>query len=85
MDLGHSQLKCRVEDLGDGWDAMFVPGAVLEEAAVFLVPHRAGADGMVEVAVLRRGGGEAVVEVLGVSFLTGRHHRCRVPLSALAA
>jgi len=64
---------------------MYVPGAVLDEAAVFLVPHRDGSEGWVEVAIVRQGGGEAVVEVVGVSFLTGRRNRCRVPLSALAA
>ncbi|HUI03265.1 MAG TPA: hypothetical protein VLZ77_06970 [Acidimicrobiales bacterium] len=79
------KLQCRVEDLGDGWDAMFIPGAVIDEAAVFLVPHRDGADGLVEVAVVRRAHGEAVVEVLGMSFLSGAGNVCRVPTSALAA
>ena len=79
------RLRCRVEDLGDGWDAMFVPGVVLDEAAVFLVPHREGADGLVEVVVVRRSRGEAVVEVLGMSFLSGAGNVCRVPASALAA
>jgi hypothetical protein len=84
MKNGHSQLRCRVEDLGDGWDAMFVPGAVLDEAAVFLVPHRDGSEGLVEVAIAKQGGDEALVEVLGVSFLSGNRNRCRVPLSTLS-
>jgi len=85
MRTRRRHLQCRVEDLGDGWDAVFVPGVVLAEAAVFLVPHRDGADGLIEVEVVGRTRGEVVVELPEVSFLTGGRHRCRVPSSALAA
>jgi len=85
MRKGRRHLRCRVEDLGDGWDAVFVPGVLRRDAAVFLTPHRDGADGLVEVEVVGRARGEAVVELPEVCFLTGGRHRCRVPLSALAA
>lgn len=62
-----------------------MPGVVLPEGSVFLVPHRDGADGLVEVEVVGRARGEAVVELPEVCFLSGGRHRCRVPLSALAA